>query len=376
MPKRAASKKTSAVPDLYRSRLAAVRKRLKAADLDGLLVSHAPDIRYLTGFHGEDSWAIIPSRGAWAVLVSDSRFTTQIGRDAPWARLVLRKGAIAKAAATTIHERELMRVGLQPGSIALAQRHALVKAVGRGRLDERFDDGLLVQRAVKTADEVKTIRKAVRIQQQAFTEMLELVVPGAVEAELAPWLEHRMRSLGADGPSFHSIVAADANAALPHAIPGRKKCKAGGIVLVDWGAKYEGYCSDLTRVVALGKMSRKMREVYQVVLDAQLAGIDAIRPGVKFKDVDAAARKVIDAAGYGEHFGHGLGHGIGLEIHEQPVLASRAQGVLEPGHVVTVEPGVYLPGVGGVRIEDDVLVTPKGHKVLSDLPKDLASAIL
>jgi Xaa-Pro aminopeptidase len=176
--------------------------------------------------------------------------------------------------------------------------------------------------------------------------------------------------------SFPSIIAADANASLPHAVPGKKKIKAGGIVLIDWGAKWGGYCSDLTRVVAVGKMKPKIREIYKIVLDAQVAAIDAIAPGKRLCDIDAVARRAIDKAGYGERFGHSLGHGIGLDIHEQPVLAAKAKGELRPGQVVTVEPGIYLPGVGGVRIEDDVLVTPRGRKVLSDLPKSLESAII
>jgi Xaa-Pro aminopeptidase len=147
-------------------------------------------------------------------------------------------------------------------------------------------------------------------------------------------------------------------------------------VLFDWGAKWGGYCSDLTRVIGIGKMKSKMREIYQIVLDAQMAAIEAVAPGKKLSDIDAVARDIITKAGYGERFGHSLGHGIGLNIHEQPVLSGKSEGVLEPGHVVTVEPGIYLPGVGGVRIEDDVLVTAKGHRVLSDLPKTLESAII
>ncbi len=185
-----------------------------------------------------------------------------------------------------------------------------------------------------------------------------------------------MRSLGADGTSFPSIVAFGANASLPHAIPGQRKAKAGEVLLFDWGSRYGGYCSDLTRVVAIGKMPARMREVYQVVLDAQMAAINAIAPGKTLKEIDAVARNLIIKAGYGKQFGHSLGHGLGLNVHEQPNLSPRAEGVLEPGQVVTVEPGIYLPGLGGVRIEDDILVTPKGHEVLSDLPKDLESAII
>lgn len=217
------------------------------------------------------------------------------------------------------------------------------------------------------------------MQEQAYRETLAwLREEGRPrEVEVAAYLEYRMRMLGADGASFPTIVAVDANAALPHAIPGRRRVKDKGIVLIDWGARVGGYCGDLTRVVGLGGMSRKMCEVYGVVLEAQLAGIEAVGPGVKLKDVDAKARKVIERAGYGKHFGHGLGHGLGLDVHESPSVSARAgEATLEAGMVVTIEPGVYLPGVGGVRIEDDVLVTAGGHRVLSDLPKSVDDAII
>jgi Xaa-Pro aminopeptidase len=238
------------------------------------------------------------------------------------------------------------------------------------------DDGLLDQRAVKQPMEISAIRQALKIQRQAFRRTLDQLRPGQTENQVAAFLEYQMRLLGADGASFPTIAAADANAALPHAIPGPRKLRRGGILLIDWGARFRGYCGDLTRVVALGKMPPKLREVYKVVLDAQLAAIDAVGPGKRLKDIDAVARCMIEKAGYGEYFGHGLGHGIGLDIHEQPVLSRRAKGELRPGHVVTVEPGIYLPGVGGVRIEDDVLVTARGRQVLSDLPKSLESAII
>jgi Xaa-Pro aminopeptidase len=257
----------------------------------------------------------------------------------------------------------------------VAQHKSLKKKLGKKHI-EPIDDGLLKQRAVKSPDEIKAIRAALAIQQQAFVDLRDVLKPGETERQIAASLEFLMRSAGADGPSFPTIVAADANASLPHAVPGDRKLKAGGSVLIDFGARAHGYCSDLTRVVGLGSMPAKIKEIYKVVLEAQLAAIAAIKPGAKLRDIDAAARDVIVKAGYGPQFGHSTGHGIGLDIHEQPTLAARSEGSLEPGHVVTVEPGIYLPGVGGVRIEDDVLVTDKGHTVLSDLPKSLESAII
>ncbi len=356
-------------------RVKALQGRLAAAGVDGLLVTNAVDIRYLTGFIGDDSWALIPTRGRGIVILSDNRFEEQIKREAPGISARMRKKSLADELTRLKQQRGYGELGLQPEYVSLSLRKSLSKQLGASAL-KPIDDGLLTQRAVKDPCEITSIKKALSFQQEAFIRLRRWIKPGMTEVEVCAKLEYEMRRLGSDGSSFPSIIAADANAALPHAIPGQKKLRKGGIVLIDWGAKAHGYCSDLTRVLAIGSMSAKMREVYQIVLDAQLAGIDAIRPGVPLARVDAAARRVIAKAGYGKQFGHSLGHGIGLDIHEQPTLSARSKGDLEAGQVVTVEPGIYLPGVGGVRIEDDILVTPNGHEVLSDLPKSLESAII
>ncbi len=356
-------------------RVRLMRKRLKPTGASALLVTNPCDIRYLTGFVGDDSWAVVPMRGSKVYILSDFRFEEQIQKEAPHAVVIMRKKSLAEELAGLTKRLKADKIAVQPGYVTVSLRKALAKHLGARRI-LAVDDGMFAQRAVKDAGEVKAIRKALSIQQQAFRETCDFIKPGLSEYEVAAYLEYRMRALGADGVSFPSIIAADANASLPHAVPGKTKIKAGGSVLIDWGAKWGGYCSDLTRVVAVGKMRPKIREIYKIVLDAQMAAIDAIGPGKRQSDIDAVARGVIQKAGYGDRFGHSLGHGIGLDIHELPVLASKVQGVLEVGQVVTVEPGIYLPGVGGVRIEDDVLVTPKGHKVLSDLPRSLESAII
>lgn len=342
-----------------------------------MLITNPKDIRYLTDFVGDDSWAVIPAKGAGVRVISDFRFEEQIQREAPHVSVTMRSGPISDATAKLCDDLGLKHLAVQQDHLTIAQFHQLRKKLSRKKLDP-IDDGLLKQRAVKDKQEIKAIRAALAIQQEAFRAILKLLTGSkpVTEAHVAAHLELTMRIAGADGPSFPTIIAADANASLPHAIPGQSKIKKGGIVLVDWGARSGGYCSDLTRVVAIGKMPAKVREIYKITLDAQMAAIDAIRPGRTFKEIDAIARDLITSAGYGCRFGHSLGHGIGLDIHEQPTLSSRSEGVLEPGHIVTVEPGIYLPGVGGVRIEDDVLVTATGHEVLSDLPKDLESAII
>ena len=341
-----------------------------------MLIINPHDTRYLTGFVGDDSWTLITANGRKVYVISDARFEEQIKAEAPHVTAVMREKTLAEALKELLAGVKVKKLGVQEAYVTALQLRKLRKELGRSAVTA-WDDGMLEQRAVKDDAEVALIRKAGRLQQEAYLEMLEYAEPGMREYEAAAFLEYRMRALGADGVSFPSIVAADRNAALPHAIPGRRKLKRGGIVLVDWGARLGGLLlgHDAGGGVRVDE-AEAAGGVQRVVLEAQQAGIDAIRPGVSGKDVDAAARQVIEDAGYGDHFGHGLGHGLGLEVHEGPRLSKLAEGELVAGHVVTVEPGVYLPGVGGVRIEDDVVVTERGHRVLTDLPKGLESAII
>lgn len=368
--------KTGTSAAQHKTRISRLQNRLKKAGAAALLVTNPRDIRYLTGFVGDDSWALVRASASQVHVLSDFRFDEQIRSEAPQVKAIMRKKSLADELAKLADRLRLDRVGLQADHVTLVQRKTLVKALGGARRLAELDDGLLMQRAIKDDDEIARITQALKLQQQAYQATLATIEPGQSEFEVAARLEYEIRRRGADGVSFPSIVAADANASLPHAIPGQARLRRKGIVLFDWGARYQGYCGDMTRVVGLGGMPAKMREVYQIVLEAQMAAIDAIAPGKAMQEIDAVARGIITKAGYGKAFGHSLGHGVGLDIHEQPTLSPRSTGVLEPGHIVTVEPGIYLPGVGGVRIEDVVLVTPDGHRVLSQLPKDLKSAMI
>jgi len=231
-------------------------------------------------------------------------------------------------------------------------------------------------RRLKDEAELAVMRRAIRVAEDAFEAMRKTIRSGQTELELAARLEYEMKCRGASAPAFPTICAEGANAAAPHAHPGRRKIKRGSAILFDWGARVGRYCSDLTRMLFLGSIPARLREVYSVVLEAQLAGVAAVRPGWRMCDVDDAARSVIKRAGFGDRFTHGLGHGLGLNVHEPPSLSWRSKEELEPGMLVTVEPGIYLPGVGGVRIEDDVLVTPKGNRVLTSLDKSLEGAVV
>ncbi len=363
-------------PHPYAQRRRRLCRRFEDERLDALLVTSPFDVRYLSGFTGEDSYLLIGR--SWAVLLTDSRFAEQAKVDCPDIEHYIRTGSMAVAAAAALRGRKARRVGLQSDHVSLALEAKLSEHINPRRL--RPTDNLIASlRATKDAAELDAIRKAARIAERAFKGLTGRGAKGFVgrtEADLAGELEYRMRKLGASGASFPSIVAAGAHAALPHYRPGSTKVRPGHAVLLDWGAVYDGYCSDLTRVVFAGRIPPQIGRIYEVVLEAQLAGIRAVRSGREPKVVDAAAREVIAAAGFGDHFGHGLGHGVGLEVHEGPTVSARGEGRLRAGNVITVEPGIYIPGVGGVRIEDDVVVERGGGRVLTNLPKRLQAMVL
>ncbi len=360
-------------PEHLVARLKTLRAQMSAHNIDGLLISHPVDIQYLTGFSGEDSWALVWSRGI--TILSDSRFEEELKNDCPYAKLVIRKVPLQQVLGKEVSLRSIKTLGIQAEHITLQQRKDIVKHVGAKKL-KSIGSWLVNQRAVKDQTEIKLIKKAVKIQEDAFTQTMSEIKPGMTEKQIAAKLEYHMRYLGADGAAFTMIVGAEPNGSKPHYLPGNFKVKKGRSLLIDWGAYYGGYRSDMTRTVALGKFPPRIAEIYEIVRASHQAGIDAVKPGAKLADVDAAARQVIQDAGYGKEFSHSLGHGIGLEIHEEPRLSSKAKGTLQPGHIVTIEPGIYLPGIGGVRLEDDVLVTKTGGKNLCSLPTDIKSVII
>lgn len=366
-----AARGQSPSPSIHRTRRKATFSRAaRRARIDSYLVTRPADVMYLTGFTGDDSVLLLHRRGA--VLVTDGRYDEQARAECPDVGLVVRTGAMVEAIGQTARNLRLRRAGLQGGHVTMSLRDSLARngAFRRLLVPEEVVGGL---RIAKDEGEVAVIEKAVRVAERAFREMLRLGLKGWIgrsERQLAAELDYRMKQAGAQGPAFETIVAVGPHSSLPHYRPGDTRLRAGGFALVDWGARVGGYCSDLTRVVLAGRIPPRLAEIYQVVLRAQSAGIAAIRGGIAAASADKAARSVIEAAGYGKQFVHGLGHGIGLDIHEGPSLSRTAKGRLRPGMVVTVEPGIYLPGFGGVRIEDDVLVTPAGRRRLTTLPKE------
>ena len=375
MPTKRRSRNTSSRqwPKNLLARLRAVRQKIADSRADALLVVNPVDIRYLTDFPGEDAWMVVTNRTV--VILSDTRFKEELDRDHAYARSVMRKATLSEEVAKVVEGQKIKRLAFQADYTTVTQRDALAKHVGASKL-RAISGWLIKQRAIKDDNELKLIRKAIDIQQKAFEQLRSQIKPGMTEKQVAAQLEYNMRCLGADGPSFPTIVGFGANSSINHYLPGDVKLKKNQPILIDFGALYRGYCSDMTRVLVVGEFPKQIAEIYRIVREAMAAGIDAIKPGVELAEIDSIARNLIKQAGFAKRFGHGLGHGIGLDIHEEPRLGAKAKGVLEPGQVVTVEPGIYLPGIGGVRLENDVLVTKNGHRDLCDLPTDLESAMI
>jgi Xaa-Pro aminopeptidase len=348
-----------------------VRTALKELELDALMLTHAPDVSYLTNFSGDESVGIITAKDFH--LVTDFRFKEQVELEAGWLTMSLREGNMAEALAKALGNLKVKRVGFEANSTTVGQVDALNRALKEEKISLELvplENVMANIRRVKDDTEVDLIRKSVAVAEEAFEAIRSEVKAGQTENYLAGLLGFELRSRGASDSSFPIIVATGANSSLPHYRPSETLVQRDQPVLIDWGAVYKGYCSDLTRTLMVGRVSAKMKEIYKVTLEAQKTAIEFLRPGITTKQADRVARDVIEKAGYGEQFGHGLGHGIGREVHELPSLRKTgAEEELRPGMIVTVEPGIYLPGEGGVRIEDDVLITHSGREVLSRLEK-------
>ncbi len=357
----------------FASRRQKLRNLIRKADVDALLVTNFKNVTYLTGFTGDDSYLLVSQGGER--LVTDPRYTTQLEEECPGLPLEVRMPGVTMLAGTTkaIKRTGIERLGLEGSSATLSLERSIAKALPNVKLVATEN---LVERCALSRTRMKSMRREWLASRRGGRSMLcASLTPTMTELDVAAELEYQARRFGAKALSFAPIVAVGPRAALPHATPTRRQLNESDFTLVDWGANSGLYMSDLTRIIVTGRISPKLRKVYGVVLKAQLAAIDAIRPGVMCEEVDAVARTIIKRAGFGKAFGHGLGHGTGLEIHEAPRLAVGQKTKLRPGMIVTVEPGVYLPGWGGVRIEDDVLVTRAGHEVLTDVPKQLEDCV-
>jgi Xaa-Pro aminopeptidase len=350
------------------SRLKRLRHALDAAGAGACLETHLPNIYYLCGFSGDSGALLVDSTSA--TLFTDGRFTIQAKEETRGIRLQIHTGSLLEAVGNHLRSRKRQRVAVSPSRLTLAGWKTLRKAAG-GNLKWAAIDGLVENlRAVKDASEIDRIREAARLGSRVMEETIRLIRPGVTELDIAAEIGYRMRRKGASGESFEAIVAAGPRSALPHARPTAHQIGKNELVVLDLGAILRRYCSDLTRTVHVGKAPARVRQWYHAVLDAQTAARDAVKAGVTCGAVDAAARNVLQNKGLGRYFVHSTGHGIGLEIHEDPRIARDQKTLLETGNVVTLEPGVYVEGVGGIRIEDDALVTPRGAEILTTTSRE------
>jgi len=353
---------------LCAERLKQVRLRLTQQKLDVFLVSSLPNVHYLTGFSGSSGALLVTPGGSW--LFTDSRYDLQAHDEVRSSDVKIVKGDPLAAAAKRARQGRSASAAFESDAVSFATHGKLRELLPSKRLVPV--SGLVeTLRMEKDESEIQQIRNAVDAGSKAFLDTLPHLRPGISELDVAAEIEYRMKSNGAERPSFETIVAFGERCALPHAKPGSRRLRAKECILMDLGAILNGYAGDMTRTVFLGAAPRKSRDIYSAVLEAQLAGEAAVRAGVKCADVDRAARKVLERRGYGRYFTHSTGHGVGLEIHEMPRIAAKQRMHLPERAVITVEPGVYIPGLGGVRIEDVVVVRQDGAEVLTKVSKEL-----
>ena len=353
------------------NRIERLKARLKAEKLEGVLLLNDSNIRYMSGFTGSDSYVLISDDVN--AFITDSRYTEQAESECKgfevirWGKPLLGLNETIKELCTKYgmtkiaFEKEHVTYGIYE---KLIKELPAVEWIPTSELVEQL-------RSIKDEEEIECIREAAQIADQAFAEILKYIRPGVTEKDIERELQYLIKKQGADDIGFSSIVASGKRSSLPHAIPSDKKIEKGDFVTLDFGATYRGYRSDMTRTVIVGEADDKQREIYGIVKAAQAAASDCIKAGVSCKAVDDSAREYISNAGYKECFGHGLGHGLGLDIHEEPYLSPSSEKVLDFGNVVTVEPGIYLPNWGGVRIEDTVVVGENGIEVLTKSTKEL-----
>jgi Xaa-Pro aminopeptidase len=353
----------------YHGRQRRAQQAMEEQRLDAFLVTHLPNIRYLCGFTG--SAGALGLGGGRCVLFTDGRYREQARAEARGARVMIARGAALAAAAGWLKGLRARALGVEAEHLSLAARSAL-RALLPGGMRLRETAGLVERlRMVKEPEELALIRQAVRLGSRLFQGVVASLRPGVAENEVAARLEYRARRAGAEGMSFGTIVASGRRSALPHGVASAQPLPARGFVLLDYGVILTGYCSDMSRTVHLGRPSDAARRMYAAVLEAQLAAVSRVAPGVAAGEVDEAARRSLRRNGLGRYFTHSTGHGVGLEIHEPPRLGRGQDEELQPGMVITIEPGVYLAGRGGVRIEDMVAVTESGREVLTPTTKEL-----
>jgi Xaa-Pro aminopeptidase len=354
-------------------RLKRLRGLMKARGINAFLITDPVNVEYVSGFTGGDSYAFILPKEQY--LLTDGRYTEMAEEEAGGFEVLTRKMRLTELIEQVARKRRLKEIAFEGFGISYDTLREYRKALGgvRWRAQRPM---IHMLRRVKDAREVALIEECVKVAQDAMRAVRKQLRPGLTENEVAAELDYQMRKRGGQKAAFNTIVAAGPHSSQPHAATGKRKMRQGDAVTIDWGARMNGYNCDLTRVFFIGKAQPKFRKIYNIVLRAQQMAIEIARPGVAIQRMDAVAREHIAAQGYGSEFNHSLGHGLGMEVHEAPAVNRTAKGNLEAGFVITVEPGIYVPGFGGVRVEDDVLITEKGARVLSDFPREIEQLIV
>lgn len=348
-------------------RVEKLRKKMQEENLDSFLITSPYNLRYLTNFTGTTGLAVITLEKAF--FITDFRYTEQAAAQAQGFEIIKNVGPIFEEVADLVQKEGLRELGFEETTVSFLEYSVLEEIIDAQLIPI---SGMIEElREIKDEEEIAIIEKACSIADLAYDHILKMIQPGMTEIEVANQLDFYMRSLGASGVSFETIVASGLRSAMPHGVSSKKIIEQGDLITIDFGCYYEGYVSDMTRTFAIGDPGEQLKEIYQIVLEAQLAVLEVAKPGVTGKQLDAVARDYITKHGYGEAFGHSTGHGIGLEIHEGPNVSVRAEKQFVPGNIITDEPGIYLPGIGGVRIEDDLLITSDGNRVLTHSPKEL-----
>jgi Xaa-Pro aminopeptidase len=354
--------------DVHAGRRERARAGVTALDADAALITHGPNVRYLTGLASSNAALLLPAAGE-CLLATDSRYELAAQRDCPDLDLLTDR-YLVPALGREAARRGYRRMAFEAEYMTVAA-HAELAARAEGVQLVPFGAVVETLRMAKDDGELDLLAGACRISSLALAQVLPSIAPEVTERQLATAIERAMADLGAEAPAFGTIVASGPNGALPHHVPGERPLQAGDLVTIDFGARYGGYHADMTRTVCLGEPAGWQRDIYELVRRAQQSGIEAAQPGAELRDVDAAARDLIGAAGHGEHFRHGLGHGVGLEAHEAPTIGYGSAGRLAARVPVTIEPGVYLPGRGGVRIEDVLVADGDGTTMLTTSPREL-----
>lgn len=350
------------------ARLTSLRNLLRSQRLDALVVSFIPHIRYLTGFTGSNAICLITESDQ--ILVTDPRYETQVRKEVKKFRILIGNGSLLEELQSVKIFTKRIRVGFQSEHLS----YAIYKNLRTLFRQTRFLPALEILdslTSVKDDKEISAIKNATKISDRVFKKILPIVKAGVRELDIAAEISYLHKSFGAESDAFEPIVASGHNSALPHARASAKKIRKGDLLILDFGCRYDGYHSDLTRTIAVGKVTKEKRRIYETVLEAQQKAIANARSGLSGKKLDQVARNVIRKAGYDKYFKHSLGHGLGLQVHELPKISPLSKDVLCEGNVITIEPGIYIPSIGGVRIEDDVLITGNGCEVLTKAEKDL-----